>query len=122
MRPAAWVLIAAGTALVFGPVLMVSLAWPIRSMKVHTPGGSHLLVMQNIYGQSLLAMETRVYTDTATSPPVDMVSFEMGPYRNGKREDEWTVEVKRAGASTGTKKLVWYVHGKMVSKEEWEKR
>jgi hypothetical protein len=122
MRPAAWVLIAAGTALVLGPALLVSFVWPIRSSEVHTLGGSHVTLMQNIYGQSLLAIEARHYTDTAASPPVEMCEFQMGPYRNGMREDEWTVEVKKAGSSTGTTKHVWYVHGKAVSKEEWEKR
>ncbi len=122
MRPATVVLIATGTALTLAALLVASLTLPLRTDTVRGAGGYYSIIDQDLWGQTLMVTTIHEYHDETVNPPVSMEFWESGPYRDHNREGRWILKSKNTGDPTWSERIVWYLHGREVSEDEWDGR
>jgi hypothetical protein len=122
MRPATLALTAAGLTLALGSLLAASLMLPLRTTTGRGPGGYYTIINENLWGQSLTWTNWHEYLDETVDPPVMLEFWESGPYREEQREGRWTLKSKHAGDPSWSERIVWYLHGREVSEDEWDRR
>lgn len=115
MKPKAFVLIITGVALgliATGAALWASFTLPYYGNVHHVNSAGFTFIRFNFWDQPLSA---------ETVPDGDDVVIDAGPFPRFKRNGHWTRTRIVKGVSV-EQTDIWYIHGREVTREEWESR
>lgn len=118
MKPADIILWSAGILLVLMGAFVVSLFIPARETRTRTGGSFPItsITSTNLWGQPLFMNRW-----TNLSPADQSVLIESGPMKGSFPHGQWTKTHMTGGTTHGTE-VVWYLEGREVTREEWERR
>lgn len=113
MKPAAHVLIFAGSIMALGAMAYASFVLPARETS-ERKGDVATWITSNVWGHPLTA------SIITYGGPTRFKLSEIGPYPHFVRQGRWIISTHSELGWTGVE--IWYIDGREVTKEEWTHR